>query len=452
LPQSRLERRRQAELDRGALPPDGQGIYSIDVASVKLKPGPGRSPTEVSSHQRARIHRATVEVVAERGYEATTVRELAGAAGVSTRSFYQHYPNKEACFLQVHQMLLWRLLRQLKASEADANDWRARVSLAIEAVTQAWARDPKAAHLVLIDSYSVGPSALKQLRQANQSIKMSMADERFDASRGIAPSMVIDGIVAGLHDAVRSKLLSDEWSLSAGELSDGLMRWALSCCDPLAVEVEHLAQADELQYVRVRSETRTLTTDAGALLSAAAKIAVDTEDRKITPRRISAAAGVSRRSFYENFPSVDDCLSTALEFYVNNAAVQAKRASEKALTSVGGVYRATLSLCARVAQDSVFARLCFDENIAANVAKIRRYRRPTDSISSLVENVPGADRRVAQLSAGAFWGLLQNEVTLGQARKAPRLAGVLAYLMLAPVVGASAAAEAICQEHTSVEA
>jgi AcrR family transcriptional regulator len=389
-------------------------------------------------------------MISERGYEAVTVRELAGAAGVSTRSFYQHYPNKEACFLQVHQMLLRRLLRQLKTSRADAHDWRSRVSLAIEAVTQEWARDPKAAHLALIDSYSVGPSALKQLRQANQSIKMSMAGERLDAARGIAPSMVIDGIVAGLHDAVRSQLLSDEWSLSARELSDGLTRWALSCCDPLAMRVEHLAPPDEMQYVGIRNEIPSLASDTGALLSAAAKIAVDKEDRRITPRRIFVAAGVPRRNFYKNFPSVDDCLSAVLELYVSNAVTQAKSASEKGLSSAGGVYLATLSLCAQVAQDPVFARLCFDENIAANVAKIRRYRRPTDSISNLVEKVPGADRRVAQVSAGAFWGVLQNEVTIGQARKAPRLSGTLAYLMLAPVVGASAAMEAICLEHASV--
>ncbi|HET7589657.1 MAG TPA: helix-turn-helix domain-containing protein, partial [Solirubrobacterales bacterium] len=61
----------------------------------KLSPGPGKPATEVAAHQRARIHSAMVELAADRGYKAVTVRDLARLAGVSSRAFYKHFNGKE---------------------------------------------------------------------------------------------------------------------------------------------------------------------------------------------------------------------------------------------------------------------------------------------------------------------------------------------------------------------
>lgn len=44
---------------------------------------------------RARIHRAAVELAAARGLDAVTVDEIADAAGVSTRTFFNYFPGKD---------------------------------------------------------------------------------------------------------------------------------------------------------------------------------------------------------------------------------------------------------------------------------------------------------------------------------------------------------------------
>ena len=41
------------------------------------------------------ISRAALELFVERGYEATTLAEIAEAAGVSTRTIFAYYPSKE---------------------------------------------------------------------------------------------------------------------------------------------------------------------------------------------------------------------------------------------------------------------------------------------------------------------------------------------------------------------
>ena len=66
----------------------------------KLRPGPGRSPSDVAAHQRMRIHGAMVEIAGEQGYEAVTVRGLTRTAGVSSRTFYERFEGKEECFLE----------------------------------------------------------------------------------------------------------------------------------------------------------------------------------------------------------------------------------------------------------------------------------------------------------------------------------------------------------------
>ena len=180
MPQARLEWGGRVERDGDALPIAALEAPSPGAISTKLRPGPGRSPAEVSSHQQARIHRAMIEIVSERGYEATTVRELARAAGVSTRTFYQHYSDKEACFLRTQQILLHRALGWLSASDVGVQDWKVRVSLGADAITQGWARDSRSAHVALIDSHSVGPKALAQWRQASRSMRRNITNARID--------------------------------------------------------------------------------------------------------------------------------------------------------------------------------------------------------------------------------------------------------------------------------
>src|ERR1700749_3679596 len=67
------------------------------TAYKQLKPGPGKTPQQVQSSQRDRIHRAMIELAADRGFEHVTVRQLTRKAGVSSRAFYGQFSNREEC-------------------------------------------------------------------------------------------------------------------------------------------------------------------------------------------------------------------------------------------------------------------------------------------------------------------------------------------------------------------
>src|SRR5580692_754556 len=56
-----------------------------------------------SEERRAAILKAVRRVFAEKGFDGTTTRELADAAGVSEGLLFKHFPNKEALFTAMQQ-------------------------------------------------------------------------------------------------------------------------------------------------------------------------------------------------------------------------------------------------------------------------------------------------------------------------------------------------------------
>ena len=58
---------------------------------------------------RGRLARAALVLSAERGYDSTTVAEIAAAAGVTERTFYRHFPDKADALFPDNTALLARL-------------------------------------------------------------------------------------------------------------------------------------------------------------------------------------------------------------------------------------------------------------------------------------------------------------------------------------------------------
>jgi AcrR family transcriptional regulator len=79
---------------------------------------PARSPA--ASTQRLRIRRelaaAAMELFATKGYEATTVDEIAAQAGVARRTFFRHFRSKEEAIFPDHDDTLVRAQEVLEAA------------------------------------------------------------------------------------------------------------------------------------------------------------------------------------------------------------------------------------------------------------------------------------------------------------------------------------------------
>lgn len=98
--------------------------------NVKVrKRGRPAGETAQGAAARERLYRIAMRLIAERGYEATTLRDIAKEAGVSVGLLYRYFPNKQAVVIALYDELSADYARQ--AAAMPAGKWRDRFMFAL---------------------------------------------------------------------------------------------------------------------------------------------------------------------------------------------------------------------------------------------------------------------------------------------------------------------------------
>src|ERR1044072_861871 len=103
-----------SETEAGARTPWGG---AADLRSMKLPAGRGRGPEEAARSRRGRLFGAMVAISSERGFEATTIGDLARVAGVSRAAFYDVFKDKQECMLAAVEALIEPTIAQHEVAE-----------------------------------------------------------------------------------------------------------------------------------------------------------------------------------------------------------------------------------------------------------------------------------------------------------------------------------------------
>lgn len=74
----------------------------------------------VEASQRQRLLHAVTVTVAEKGYGRSTIVDITAVAGVSKKTFYEHFPDKLACFLAAHDVGCQAMLDAATNASRDA--------------------------------------------------------------------------------------------------------------------------------------------------------------------------------------------------------------------------------------------------------------------------------------------------------------------------------------------
>jgi AcrR family transcriptional regulator len=122
----------------------------------------------VERNQRERVVTAMADTVAEKGYNATTVGDIIKAAGVSRRTFYEHFADKEACFLAAYEMVADHIFSSMRAAADSFAEWPQRVRAALATMLRFLAAEPELARLVMIAPNVVGGEAAVRHRASLQ--------------------------------------------------------------------------------------------------------------------------------------------------------------------------------------------------------------------------------------------------------------------------------------------
>jgi AcrR family transcriptional regulator len=130
---------------------------------------PVDDPAVDDGHRRGRILRALAGCMAEKGYPATTIADIAREARVSKTVVYAHFRDKEECLLELYSRATDKVLETIRdaqdAARAAALPWRQRIRAVIAAYLETLAAGPAVAWAALVEVQAAGRPALSLRRE-----------------------------------------------------------------------------------------------------------------------------------------------------------------------------------------------------------------------------------------------------------------------------------------------
>lgn len=113
----------------------------------------------VRGSQRRRILQGMIEVVADRGYAEARISDAIEAAGVSRKTFYELFSDKEECFLAAYDEVTEHVSALVEEAFAAGDGPEDRIERALRAYLGFWADEPDIARMCVVEVLAAGPAA-----------------------------------------------------------------------------------------------------------------------------------------------------------------------------------------------------------------------------------------------------------------------------------------------------
>jgi AcrR family transcriptional regulator len=169
----------------------------------------------VAESQRERLLVAMADATATKSYANVAVADVIERAGVSRRSFYEHFANKEECFLAAYDAGVEGLLRAIGEAEDAADGPLEGARAGTEVYLQLLADNPAFARTFLIEVLGAGPAALERRDAVHQRFADRLAEaheaitEQLGKSTKPPAPYIFRAAVGAIHELVIDRLLKE---------------------------------------------------------------------------------------------------------------------------------------------------------------------------------------------------------------------------------------------------
>ena len=188
---------------------------------------------EVSAH-RSRLLEGMALAVALKGYADTTIADIVREAGVSRRTFYEHFATRAECFIALYEAASRNALAVLRQAIDPAQEWQTQVERAVAAYLANMAQNAALLRSLFIEILGLGPEGLAARRRVNQEIAGFMLDVvnrqgGSGRSRPLSREMAM-AVVGGINELVLQAIEEDrvgqlaKLAIPAGELVRAVAR------------------------------------------------------------------------------------------------------------------------------------------------------------------------------------------------------------------------------------
>jgi AcrR family transcriptional regulator len=159
--------------------------------------------------QRARIVRAMVDVSCELGAGSVTVTHVVERSGVSRRTFYEVFEDREACFLAAFEQTLAQAMGCVLPAYRAVGVWRERVRGALLALLGFLDEQPRLGRVLVVESMVGGPRVLARRNEIVARLVGAIDEGVGEAKNpGVVPPLTGEGLVGGVLAIIHARLLA----------------------------------------------------------------------------------------------------------------------------------------------------------------------------------------------------------------------------------------------------
>ncbi|HEV3094028.1 MAG TPA: TetR family transcriptional regulator [Solirubrobacteraceae bacterium] len=146
------------------------------------------------------------DVATERGVTNVTVAHVTERSGVSRRTFYEAFEDREDCFLAAFEQALEFVSERVLPAYKSQESWRERIRAALGALLVFLDEEPMIGKLLIVESLSGGQRTLERRNEAIVWITNAIDGGREEAKAASPPFLTAEGIVGGVLTVIFSRL------------------------------------------------------------------------------------------------------------------------------------------------------------------------------------------------------------------------------------------------------
>jgi AcrR family transcriptional regulator len=186
-------------------------------------PPNGLGRERVIEIQRARMLAAMFDVVSERGAANASVAHVVARSGVSRRTFYELFEDREDCFLAAFDEAIAHASECVSDAYETQAHWRERIRVSLAALLQFLDDQPAMGRLLVVEVLGAGPRALERRARILERVVAAVDLGRAEAKPGKEPApLAAEGVVGAVFSVIHTRML-DERSGPLLELTGALM-------------------------------------------------------------------------------------------------------------------------------------------------------------------------------------------------------------------------------------
>jgi len=162
---------------------------------------------QISELQRARVIGAMFDVAAQRGAGSVTVAHVVERSGVSRRTFYEHFDDREDCLLAAFERALTLASQRVAPAYEGQKGWRERIRAGLIALLAFCDREPSVARMLVCESQASGPRVAQRRAQVLARLTRIVDQGRKEGKAQNLSPLAAEGTVGGVLAVIQARLV-----------------------------------------------------------------------------------------------------------------------------------------------------------------------------------------------------------------------------------------------------